>query len=119
MTGTTARRVSASRSLDDIAADPTAVEELTDAEVATLLMRALAVQGTLQARVMHRAVVDAAVLRDRERLLTTAEVARKLGRSVSWVEKNLNILPRRRSLGGSPVWREGDVDEWIRSAPKY
>lgn len=119
MKGAAARRVSVVASLDDIAADPGAVELLSDAEVATLIMRVLAVQGTLQARVLRRAVLDAAALRGRERMLTTAEVAERLGRSVSWVEKNLRILPPRRSVGGFPCWREADIDDWIRNTPRY
>lgn len=104
-------------SLDAVAADPSAVESLSDGEVASLLVRALEVQGILQGRVVRGAVLDAAAQRGRERVLTTAEVARKLGRSVSWVEKHLDALPPRRSLAGSPAWREVDIDDWIRSRP--
>ncbi len=119
MRAATARRVSALPSLDDIVADPGVAESLSDAEVATLLVRALAVQGALQARVLRRAVLDAAALRGRERMLTTTQVAERLERSVSWVEKNLDALPPRRSLAGSPGWREADIDEWIRNAARY
>lgn len=117
--GEPARRIAAVTSLDDLAADPGAVEALSDAAVATLMMRALAVVGTLQARVVRRAVFDAAALRGRERILNTAQVAERLGRSKSWVEKNLHALPSRRSLAGAPGWREIDIDEWIRNAPSY
>lgn len=117
MNGSSARRLDGCPSLDDIAADPVAVEALSDAEVAALMVRAVAVQGTLQARVLRGAVLDAAALRGRERMLTAAEVAERLGRSVSWLEKHKASLPPRRSLAGSPAWREADIDEWIRTRP--
>jgi predicted DNA-binding transcriptional regulator AlpA len=74
---------------------------------------------TLHARVLRRAVLDAAGLRGHERMLTTDEVSKRLGRSKSWIEKNLHVLPPRRALAGSPGWREADIDEWIRNTPKY
>lgn len=117
MSGSAVRSLAASPSLDDIAADPGAIEALSDAEVSALMFRALAVQGALQARVVRRAVLDAAAQRGRERMLTITEVAERLGRSVSWVEKNKASLPPRRSLAGSPAWREADIDEWIRTRP--
>jgi hypothetical protein len=60
------RQVSAVHSLDALAADPGAVYELSKAEVSALLMRALAVVGTLQGRATHQAVLHGAVLRGRE-----------------------------------------------------
>ena len=53
-------------------------------------------------------MLDAAALRGRERILTTAEVSERLGRSVSWVEKNLHAWPRR-SLAASPNARRGHM----------
>jgi hypothetical protein len=105
--------------LDDLAADPGAVEVLSNAQAATLMIRALTVAGTLQARVMRQAVMDAAEVRFRERVLSTADVAEKLNRSISWIEKNLDVLPPRRALAGSPGWREADINDWIRNLPRY
>jgi predicted DNA-binding transcriptional regulator AlpA len=114
-----ARHLPAVPSLDDLAADPGAVEALSTAEVGALMVRALTVVGTLQARVMRQAVMDAAVLRSREGILGTAEVGKRLNRSISWVEKNLDVLPPRRALAGSPGWREADINDWIRTRPRY
>lgn len=83
------------------------------------MVRAMTVVGTLQARIIREAVMDAAVVRGRERVLTTAEVAAKLSRSISWVEKNLDALPPRRALAGSAGWREADINDWIRNLPRY
>jgi predicted DNA-binding transcriptional regulator AlpA len=112
-----ARHLAATSSLDDLADDPGAVEALSTAEVGALMVRALTVVGTLQARVTRQAVMDAAVLRSRERILSTAEVGERLSRSTSWIEKNLDALPPRPALAGSPGWREGDINDWIHPGP--
>lgn len=117
--GEPARQLAAAPSLDALAADPGASDMLSHAEASVLLGRALSVVGVLQAQLMRQAVLDTAGRRSRERLLSTADVAERLHRSVSWVEKNLHNLPPRRALGGTPGWREADIDALIRSAPPY
>lgn len=114
-----ARHLAAIPSLDDLAADPGAVEALSTADVGALMVRALTVVGTLQARVMRQAVMDAAALRGQERILYTADVGERLKRSTSWIEKNLDALPPRRAVAGSPGWREADINDWIRTRPRY
>lgn len=114
-----ARTLSTAPSLDDLAANPDAAEVLSTAEVATLIVRALTVVGALGARVVRDAVMDGSALRGNERMIGTEAVADRLDRSISWVEKHLDDLPPRRALAGSPAWREADINDWIRTTPRY
>lgn len=114
-----ARRLAPAMTLDDLAADPAAVESLPPGEVAVMLVRALTVAGTLQARITRQAVMDAAQLRGQQRVLSYADVAERIGVSVSWVERHLDALPPRRNYGGMPGWLEADINEYLRTAPRY
>lgn len=114
-----ARQLAPVVTLDDLFVDAGHADELSEAQLSTMLMRAMVVVGTLQAQVARRAVFDAAHARGHERMLDAADVAQRVGRSLRWVTDHLKILPPRRDLGGSPMWREADIEEWIRARPRY
>src|SRR5262245_34451011 len=105
-------------SLDQIAADPASVDALSDAEAAQLMQRAQIVVYALQVRHARPAMLEVMATKGRERCLSPREVAERLGRSVSWVEKHLAALPPRRSFGGALGWRESEINDWIRNAPR-
>lgn len=114
-----ARQLAPVIGLDDIVADPAAVDTLSQGEVAAMLVRALTAAGTLQARITRQAVMDAAHLRHQQRVLDYHDVAARLGRSVSWVERHLDALPPRREFAGAAGWLESDINEFLRVAPRY
>lgn len=113
------RRLRALATLDDIAGDPASAEELSPGEVSTLLVRAHTVAGILQGRIARQAVMDASMLRGRERILSAEQVAERIGRSISWIEKHFDSLPPRRAIGGAPGWREEDINAYIRNSKPY
>src|SRR5262245_45829439 len=108
----------AAGSLDEIAADPASVDALGEAEAAQLMQRAQIVIYALQARQARQAMLEVMAMKGRERCLSPREVAERLGRSVSGVEKHLAALPPRRSFAGALGWRESEINEWIRNAPR-
>lgn len=114
-----ARQLAPAITLDDLFVDAGHADGLSEAQLATLLMRALTVVGALQAQVAKRSVFAAAHVGRQERLLDAADVSKRVGRSVRWIVDHMKILPPRRMVGGSPMWREADIDEWIRSRPRY
>jgi predicted DNA-binding transcriptional regulator AlpA len=107
-----------SPSLGELAAEPNVAEELTPgmreqltgrcAHVLFTLLRVLAVPGN-----------NKQPSEDGEKLLGVPEMARKLGRSQSWVEKHVNELPQRVSLCGLPKWKNSVVEKWLKSLPPY
>jgi predicted DNA-binding transcriptional regulator AlpA len=115
-------RLVAAPSLDDLIADPERARDLP-ADVA----RALAFQCVRVLAALHFAAADgdsrpahpARPVADGERLLTPADVAARIGMSVSWVEKHTRDLPPRVSVAGTPRWRNRDIDRWIKNRPVY
>lgn len=114
-----ARQLHSVVTIDDLAAAPERVDELGDIEVSTMMVRCFGVLGALQGRVIRRSLIDAAETRARERMLTSADVADRLGMSLSWVEKNTDRLPARRNVAGTARWREADINEYIRDREAF
>lgn len=54
-----------------------------------------------------------------DRFLNVAEVAERIGKSRSWVQKNHGELPSRRRVGGEGLWSEREIEAWIRHRPTW
>ena len=106
-------------SLDDLARDRGAIDQVPDGDVAALLERALLIVELLRARLVARAIPNTTDPRGEDDLVGAAEAASMLGVSKSWVEKHLEELPARRGVGGMPRWLRRDLQAWARSRPRY
>jgi predicted DNA-binding transcriptional regulator AlpA len=109
--------------------DPRAVPSLDEvipeqaAELAPDIARALLRRCSEEQRrlaelhdaLMIAAFANGAAHREtRDRFLDADEVGTMIGKSRSWVEKNTEILPKRRKVGGEGKWSEREVQQWMR-----
>jgi predicted DNA-binding transcriptional regulator AlpA len=105
-------------SLDELAADLTKAGALPP-EVARLqLVRVAALHAALQVAATasppatsHQAGGD--------RFLDAAEVGAMVGKSVSWIEKHTEELPKRRRVGGEAKWSRDEIIYWMRHRPPW
>jgi predicted DNA-binding transcriptional regulator AlpA len=103
-------------SLDEIANDPDCAMTLPSDAARRLCVRAAAVHAALLAA-LHGAPERPS--QAAPRLIKVDEVARRIGKSRSWVEKHTSDLPPRVRVGRQCNWLESDIEAWIRSRPRW
>ena len=106
-------------SLDELAAHPERVGELAADTVRHLYVRVATLKVALWANLPPSIPAVSPASRDGDRLLGPAEVAARICKSRSWVEKHANELPPRRRVGGEGLWSEREIDVWIRTRPRW
>lgn len=107
-------------SLDELLRDPARAAELPVDAARALYARASALTGALLVRSMAADPAEnGRPHASGDRLLGPADVAARIGKSRSWVEKNTDELPPRRRVGGEGRWSESEIEAWIRSRPRW
>lgn len=99
--------------------DPIRAAELPADAARLLLVRVAALQAALSAALMPPSSAATASASHGDRLLGVADVAVKVGKSRSWVEKHVDELPPRRRVGGEGLWSERELEAWIRTRPRW
>jgi predicted DNA-binding transcriptional regulator AlpA len=102
----------------DLLEDPSRVAELPEEAARTLFVRVAALQAALTAALLP-APSSNKQRQDGDRFLDAAEVATVIGKSRSWVEHNVDILPERRRVGGEGRWSEREIQRWMQNAPRW
>jgi predicted DNA-binding transcriptional regulator AlpA len=107
--------------LDSLARDLERAAALPAEIARKLYVRVCALQAALSTALLPAADVSAGRNADRsgDRLLGPAEVAARIGKSRSWVEKHPDELPPRRRVGGEALWSERELEAWIRNRPRW
>jgi predicted DNA-binding transcriptional regulator AlpA len=54
-----------------------------------------------------------------DRLLSITEVAKRIDKSRSWLEANLDSLPEPFRVGGERRWSEREIEQWIARRPRW
>ncbi len=106
-------------SLDSIARDPDLAQELVPEEARDLALAGIDALRALVDSQLGSVLPAKASGREGEHVLDAEAVATRLGRSKSWVEHHIRGLPPRRSLSGSPVWLQSEIERWILDMPVY
>ena len=107
--------------LDEIAAHPERAAALSVDAVEALLVKHATTGVVLLSRLLAARSCDSKAQRqaDGDRLLGPADVAARIGKSRSWVEKHTDELPARRRVGGEGLWSEQELELWIRNRPRW
>jgi predicted DNA-binding transcriptional regulator AlpA len=98
--------------LDELAADPVRVATLPTDTAKVLLAKVAGLHALLLTSAM--AAPPSSSINAADRFLNASEVGAMIGKSVSWVEKHVDELPKRRRVGGEGVWSEREVQAWMR-----
>jgi predicted DNA-binding transcriptional regulator AlpA len=112
-TGTIVNALPVVPTLDEIAAGPAKVDALPIKVVKQLLVRNRTVGDLLLARLISEPSVEPK-LNGADRFLNAAQVGAMIGKSRSWVEKNIAELPPRRKVGGEGMWSEREIQTWMK-----
>jgi predicted DNA-binding transcriptional regulator AlpA len=104
-------------SLDDLASQPDRACALGADDARRLFSRAMVTVAALSAALQNDQ--QRAPFREGSGLLRVDDVAQRIGMSRSWVQKHTRDLPPRVRVGGEARWREGDIDAWIRTRPRW
>ena len=104
-------------SLDELAAHPERVTDLPPEVVKRLLVRHAAVGELLLARLIETLVIEPK--NGADRFLDAADVATIIGKSISWIDHNLDELPAPRRLGGERKWSERELLRWMQNRPRW
>ena len=81
------------------------------ADIVTLLPLAAALQSALYARIL--ALQHQAAFPDTDYLLTTDEIAKRLGTSRKWIRDNIDALPFAFQIGTFHRFSARGLEEWI------
>jgi predicted DNA-binding transcriptional regulator AlpA len=108
-------------SIEDLVRNPALADQLPTRVTRDLTFKCLVALNALHYAGTFRGEPPArgAPAEDGERLIGTAELARRIGMGKTWVKSHLAGLPARRNLSGTPRWRLADVDAWIKERPEY
>lgn len=110
-------RITAIPSLDELVGQPGRA-----AALAPHIARAMAPKvAALHAELMIAALAPtpAPQAQGDDRLLGPDEVAVRIGKSRSWVEKNTADLPKRIRVGGEGLWSRREIEAWVRHRPLW
>jgi hypothetical protein len=111
-------RVSSTPEIRELLEDPSRVAELPREAVLALYTRMAALQAALTAALLPPASPEKPQ-QDGDRFLDAAGVGTVIGKSRSWVEHNVEILPERRRVGGEGRWSEREIQGWMKNAPRW
>lgn len=105
--------------LDELAAHPERATELPAGVARQLYVQVAALKAALAATLLASPVAAPVRPPHGDRFVGPAEVAVKIGKSRSWVEKHAAELPPRRRVGGEGLWSERELEAWIRARPRW
>jgi predicted DNA-binding transcriptional regulator AlpA len=100
--------------LDEIAANPAKADMLPVDVVKRLLVRHAITGEVLLARLIAAPSAEPKP-NGTDRFLGAGEVGAMIGKSKSWVEKNTEMLPKRRKVGGEGKWSECELLAWMKN----
>jgi predicted DNA-binding transcriptional regulator AlpA len=102
--------------LRELVSDPRLLSELTPAEAATMIVELASLQAAVAARLRATAdgVPPLSADTDSDRLLSAADVAGRLGRSIDWVYRQAKHWPFTRRLTRRTVrFSEAGLLRWL------
>jgi len=105
--------------LDDLAREPARARDLSLEDLCALYTQAATVHAILIAALHTHQQIHVPAARAGDRLLGPQEVADRIGKSRSWVQKHAADLPPRRRIGGEGLWSERELDAWLRTRPPW
>ena len=100
--------------LDELEGDPEKAATLGADTIEALLVRCLALQTRLFARLI---ALPAAENGASDRFLDVDQVAAAIAKSKTWIEHNTKDLPPRRKVGGEKLWSERELQAWMKHRP--
>jgi predicted DNA-binding transcriptional regulator AlpA len=108
-------RLSSTPEIHELLENPSRVAELPPEAARILFVRLAALQAALTVAILPASASEKSRSQNGgDRFLDATEVGVVIGKSRSWIEKNTDVLPKRKKVGGEGKWSEREIQMWMR-----